>query len=142
MYVQKIGIPAQCRCLYISVVALKSHIISALAQLTGAFFIPVSCANQLIINYLGATNFSRIEPVFKLMYRKRQTPPFRLVGLRTGKRAGGASSRRFAEGNRGTPLARNAASACKSSVLAIFFRLFGLKKKSLVVGNKAFARIR
>ena len=68
--------------------ALKSTIISALAQLTGMKNAPVSCANQLIINYLSATNFFRTDPVFKLMYRKQQTPPFRLAGPRTGKRAG------------------------------------------------------
>ena len=37
MYVQKIGIPARCRCSYIAVVVLKSTIISVLAQLTGMF---------------------------------------------------------------------------------------------------------
>ena len=36
-------------------VALMFPIISVLAQLTGAFFEPVSCAKQLITNYLSAT---------------------------------------------------------------------------------------
>ena len=38
-----------------AVVALMLPIISVLAQLTGAFFEPVSCAKQLITNYLSAT---------------------------------------------------------------------------------------
>ena len=36
-------------------VALMLPIISVLAQLTGAFFEPVSCAKQLITNHLSAT---------------------------------------------------------------------------------------
>ena len=38
-----------------AVVALMLPIISVLAQLTGTFFEPASCAKQLITNYLSAT---------------------------------------------------------------------------------------
>ena len=62
MYVQKIGIPARCRCSYIAVVALKSPIISVLAQLTGMKNAPVSCANALNYSYLSATEKCANQP--------------------------------------------------------------------------------
>ena len=44
------------------VVALNSLIISVLVQLTGAFFIPVSCTNTLNYSYLSATGQCANQP--------------------------------------------------------------------------------
>ena len=43
-------------------VALNSLIISVLAQLTGVFFIPVSCTNALNYSYLTATEKCANQP--------------------------------------------------------------------------------